>query len=393
MEIVYKTLGELTPYENNPRNNDEAVQYVKNSIEKFGFKVPIVIDKDGVIVAGHTRYKASMELDLAQVPCIVADDLTEEEIRAFRLADNKTAEAATWDLGMLDEELATIGFDMAQFGFDEDDFGFNESEWFDKRERNDTSRQEGNEEYNEFLDKFEIKKTTDDCFTPDIVFDAVANWVSENYGYKREQMVRPFYPNGDYQKETYPDGCVVVDNPPFSILSEIRRWYTDNGIKYFLFAPSLSCIGGNSAKDCSITANADIIYENGANVPTSFVTNLEKDYVIMTAPDLTKSVQDAAREYAKQLKKSLPKYSYPSHVITAAIAGYLSKYGQDLKIKRNDAFLIRELDAQKEQGKAIYGGGYLLSEKAAAEKAAAEKAAATVWELSEREKEIVRSLG
>ena len=128
MEIVYKTLGELTPYENNPRNNDEAVQYVKNSIEKFGFKVPIVIDKDGVIVAGHTRYKASMELDLAQVPCIVADDLTEEEIRAFRLADNKTAEAATWDFGMLDEELATIGFDMAQFGFDEDDFGLADDE-------------------------------------------------------------------------------------------------------------------------------------------------------------------------------------------------------------------------------------------------------------------------
>lgn len=128
MEIVYKTLGELTPYENNPRNNDEAVQYVKNSIEKFGFKVPIVIDKDGVIVAGHTRYKASMELDLAQVPCIVADDLTDEEIRAFRLADNKTAEAATWDFGMLDEELATIGFDMAQFGFDEDDFGLADDE-------------------------------------------------------------------------------------------------------------------------------------------------------------------------------------------------------------------------------------------------------------------------
>lgn len=128
MEIVYKTLGELTPYENNPRNNDEAVQYVKNSIEKFGFKVPIVIDKNGVIVAGHTRYKASMELDLAQVPCIVADDLTDEEIRAFRLADNKTAEAATWNLGMLDEELAAIGFDMSQFGFDEDDFGLADNE-------------------------------------------------------------------------------------------------------------------------------------------------------------------------------------------------------------------------------------------------------------------------
>ena len=393
MEIVYKTLGELTPYENNPRNNDEAVQYVKNSIEKFGFKVPIVIDKDGVIVAGHTRYKASMELDLAQVPCIVADDLTDEEIRAFRLADNKTAEAATWNMGMLDEELATIGFDMSQFGFDDGDFGFDGSEWFESRDRDNTNRQEGNEEYNEFLDKFEIPKTTDDCYTPDIVYDAVADWVSDRYGFKRSQMVRPFYPNGDYQKEKYPDGCVVVDNPPFSILSEIRRWYGENGIKYFLFAPSLSCIGGNSVNDCSIATNVGVVYENKANVATSFVTNLEPDYVIMTAPDLSEAVQKESDEYAQQFKNHMPKYSYPTCVITAAMAGYLSKYGQDLKVRKEDAFLVRELDAQKEQGKAIYGGGYLLSEKAAAEKAAAEKAAAIVWELSDREKEIVRSLG
>lgn len=105
MNIVEKRLNELKPYENNPRINDGAVKFVKNSIEEFGFKVPIVIDKDGVIVAGHTRYKASQELGLETVPCVVADDLTDEQVKAFRIADNKTAEKASWDLDALKTEM------------------------------------------------------------------------------------------------------------------------------------------------------------------------------------------------------------------------------------------------------------------------------------------------
>ena len=119
MQIVYKKIEELKPYENNPRKNDEAVEYVKNSIKEFGFKVPIVIDEGGVIIAGHTRYKASMELGLNEVPCIIADDLNEEQIKAFRLADNKVSEKAEWDFNMLGEELAELDIDMEQFGFDE----------------------------------------------------------------------------------------------------------------------------------------------------------------------------------------------------------------------------------------------------------------------------------
>ena len=118
MEIINKKVEELIPYENNPRFNDDAVEYVANSIKEFGFKVPIVIDKDNVIVAGHTRYKASMELGLTEVPCIVADDLNEEQIKAFRLADNKVSEKAEWDFELLDEELNDLDIDMEQFGFD-----------------------------------------------------------------------------------------------------------------------------------------------------------------------------------------------------------------------------------------------------------------------------------
>ena len=119
MEIIDKKLTELIPYENNPRKNDEAVKYVANSIRDFGFKVPIVIDKDNVIVAGHTRYKASQQLGLKEVPCIVADDLTEEQIKAFRLADNKVSEFAEWDDELLLEEVELIDLDLTDYGFSE----------------------------------------------------------------------------------------------------------------------------------------------------------------------------------------------------------------------------------------------------------------------------------
>lgn len=91
MDIVLKQITDITPYGKNPRKNDEAVKYVAESIKQFGFKVPIVIDRNGVIVAGHTRYKAAKKLSMTEVPCIVADDLTDDQIKAFRLADNKVA--------------------------------------------------------------------------------------------------------------------------------------------------------------------------------------------------------------------------------------------------------------------------------------------------------------
>jgi site-specific DNA-methyltransferase (adenine-specific) len=118
MEIINKKIDELIPYEKNPRLNDDAVEYVANSIKEFGFKVPIIIDKNNVIVAGHTRLKASKELGLTEVPCIIADDLNEEQIKAFRLADNKVSEKAKWDFNLLDAELEDIlDIDMNDFGF------------------------------------------------------------------------------------------------------------------------------------------------------------------------------------------------------------------------------------------------------------------------------------
>lgn len=118
MNIVYKKVKDLIPYENNPRNNDEAVDYVAKSIEEFGFKVPCVVSGDGVLITGHTRLKACKKLGIDEVPCIVADDLTEDQIKAFRIADNKVSEYSTWDNTKLAEELSDIMMDMTQFGDD-----------------------------------------------------------------------------------------------------------------------------------------------------------------------------------------------------------------------------------------------------------------------------------
>lgn len=118
-QIIYKSIDELVPYDNNPRDNDNAVDAVANSIREFGFNVPVIIDKDNIVVCGHTRLKASKKLGITEVPCIVVDNLTPAQVKAFRLADNKTAELAEWDLDKLTEELKFIDIDMMQFGFED----------------------------------------------------------------------------------------------------------------------------------------------------------------------------------------------------------------------------------------------------------------------------------
>lgn len=121
MNIIEKKIEDLKPYEKNPRKNDASVPKVMQSIKEFGFKVPLVVDSEGVIVTGHTRYKAAIKLGLKSVPCIIADDLTPEQIKAYRLADNKVSEFSVWDYELLAEELGELDmFDMEELGFNLD---------------------------------------------------------------------------------------------------------------------------------------------------------------------------------------------------------------------------------------------------------------------------------
>ena len=256
--------------------------------------------------------------------------------------------------------------------------------------------EEVNEEYKTFVDKFKPKKTTDDCYTPPLVFEAIQNWTCKRYGIKEEQIVRPFYPGEDYRKFDYAPDAVVLDNPPFSILTEIANFYNFHGVKFFLFGPALTILSGfKEMKSCAICVGASITYENGANVPTSFITNMDNKYIAYSCPELFNIIKEinAKNQKEKKQKAELPKYDYPDYVVTAAKLQYYSAHHTDFAIRKRDAIFIRELDAQKAKGKTIFGSGLLLSEKAAAEKAAAEKAAAEKWELSERELEIVRMIG
>ena len=247
------------------------------------------------------------------------------------------------------------------------------------------------EGYKAFVEKFKPKKTTDDCLTPDNVYQAVADWVTETYGDK-QPFVRPFWPGGDYERAEYPEGRAVVDNPPFSILARIVDFYVRRGIRFFLFAPTLTLFSANNRDVCYIPCGVSVTYDNGAKVNTSFITNMD-DAQVVSAPVLYQRIRAANDKNEKARTKDLPKYSYPDHVLTSAAAYQYSRHGIEYRLEKSDCLFIRDLDAQRAQGKSIFGGGFMLSDRAAAERAAAEKAAALRWELSEREKKLIEMMG
>lgn len=174
MEIESIKIEDLTPYENNPRRNDKAVEGVKESIKQFGFKIPIVIDKNNVIVCGHTRYKASKELGLEKVPCIRADDLSDDQIKAFRIVDNKVSEVAEWDDEKLHLEIEDIDLDLSVFGLDLEELepiDLDDGYYGDERERT-------NKAYN--LDLIDWDNLTDDFWQMPII---------ENNGYIPKDLI------------------------------------------------------------------------------------------------------------------------------------------------------------------------------------------------------------
>ena len=404
MKLQKRALDTLRPYENNPRRNDGAVDAVAESIRQCSYISPIVVDEDGVILAGHTRFKALEKLGYEDADVLVCEGLTEEQKRKFRVLDNRAGEIAEWDMEKLAVELDALDFGEFDFGFDAE---APETVHVREHERRKDghfwgdAEGEGNEEYDAFVEKFKPKLTTDDCYTPQNIYEAVRDWAVEHYGLQGAPVVRPFYPGGDYEREAYPDGCVVIDNPPFSILSQICRFYMARGIRFFLFAPSLTLFSTNAGKCNYLPVGAKVTYENGAEVSTSFVTNCG-EWKIETAPELRARIEALDDENRAERRTELPGYTYPDCVITSKRIVPTAKWSA-LRIPASDARFVRALDEQRAQGKAIYGGGFLLSEKAAAEKAAAEKTAAEkaaaekaarhVWVLSEREKAIVAALG
>ena len=418
-----KTAADLIQDEHNYRKHSDANKArIKKSIDEAGLGRSVVIDADGVLVAGNGVQQVIdkdtpvrvVETDGTELVVVKRTDLHTGDPRrkTLALADNATADDVEWDFDAIaedwtEDEAGEWGVDWPNDEEDDEEDIRKKNEDFQRRMAAGEDLIE-DEEYLEFIDKFKAKKTTDDCYTPAVIYEAVAKWVENEYHVSRKDFVRPFYPGGDYKAEKYPKGCIVVDNPPFSILAEILNFYKENGVRFFLFAPTLTLFSSSSSSSTALPCGAMVIYENGASVSTSFLTNLEdRDIRFKSCPSLYQAVQAASDEYAKELHKELPKYSYPDYVVTAAFVKRLSKYGIDFSVRVDQSCAISSLDSQKDTKKAIYGNGYLVSEKAAAEKAAAEKAAAekaaaekaaaekaaaTRWTLSDRERAIIAKL-
>ena len=396
-----RKIDELLPYENNAKlHPPEQIEKLRRSFREFGMIVPVGIDAQNRVLYGHGRLMAARAEGWTEIPTVTVEDLTEDQRRAFIHADNLLGETG-YDKDLLRSEaqaLQAAGFDITLVGFDAAGIrlaGIEADHFWDEEA-------EDSEEYQEFMDKFTTAKTSDDCYTPVNIYEAVKAWALKRYQLEGAKVIRPFYPGGDYQKETYPEGCVVIDNPPFSILSDICRWYEENGVRFFLFAPGTSLFSIASGGVHYLPIGVGVVYENKAQISTSFVTNLG-EYRIEIAPDLYEAIDSANDENLREMAVELPHYDYPDCVAVSARMNKLARYGEALRIPEADAAFTRAMDAQREADKAIFGGGFFLSasaaaekaaaEKAAAEKAAAEKAAATRWQLSDRERALIATLG
>lgn len=252
------------------------------------------------------------------------------------------------------------------------------------------TKEEALNDYAGFVEKFKPKKTTDDCYTPPAIFEVIEAWVRRKCPQIAHlKTIRPFYPGGDYEKEDY-TGRVVIDNPPFSIITKIRRFYQERGVPYFLFIPGLTAFS-SERRDTTVHIGVPIEYANGAKIPTAFASNLFGDIGIIVDGELTGLIETASKKETVKI----PKYEYPPNVITIGRVHKLASARVNIEIRRQSLHRVTGLDSQKEAKKAIFGKGFLCSHEVEAELRAAELRAAeerTFWALSEREHEIIDSL-
>lgn len=252
-------------------------------------------------------------------------------------------------------------------------------------------------DYDNFVEKFKGKKTTEDCYTPDNVYEAVLGWVKERCNLGDRPIVRPFYPNGDFVRYEYPENCVVVDNPPFSILAQIVRFYNERNIDYFLWCPSLVGI----RKECTlIVVDVSVVYHNGAKVNSGFCSNMFGDTLVMTAPDLRQRVASANQTNIKRARKQLIKYSFPDNVLRVNDLNKICKRGVEISVSQSEG-VIRSSVCNTN----TFGNSILISDSKAKEKVEAmakEKVEAInrecaniipeILELTYEEKQLIKGL-
>lgn len=180
-------ISELKPYEKNPRRNDAAVPEVQYSIEKFGFLIPMVIDKNNVVVAGHTRLKAAERLGYKEVPCIIADYLTEKQIKAFRIADNKVSEKSTWDYDLLPDEMMDVASDL-ELDIDLDKLGFSDFMTFIKEDSEDETGDTQEPKFQMFHSRMSENRVESAPKEPESVKPSNERWLEKGLDYTKQMM-------------------------------------------------------------------------------------------------------------------------------------------------------------------------------------------------------------
>lgn len=249
-------------------------------------------------------------------------------------------------------------------------------------------------DYESFVAKFsDYPKTTDDCYTPRDVYEAVVRYVSTITDMTGKVILRPFYPGGDYLNAEYPENGVVIDNPPFSMFTKIVRFFTQYDIPFFLFGPGLTI--ASACKYCTaVVINEAVTFENGANVRLNFASNLYGDTMIMTAPALGWMIAECP---SQKPKNPLPSYEYPSEVLSVSDMQSIARNGIEFRVSRDECHLIRDLDCHPKKG-GLFGDHLLISTEKAKEKETAKnqrltgEKATTPIPLSERERKIVLGL-
>lgn len=387
---IEANVGQLDWLPKNPRQWTQGdIDRTAKSIQEdtdFLEDRPLLVVPEGkdrfVVFAGNLRREGALAADLVTVPCVVYFPETDADVETVkRRAMKDNGSFGSWDF----DELANNWDDLPLV-----DWGVPAWEAHAPSDMGLTTQgREGAEGYDEFVKKFDEEQpvTTDDCYTPPDVYELIRDFVDKKVTpLKGRKVLRPFYPGGDYENEKYPKGCIVLDNPPFSIYAKIVRFYLEHGVDFFLFGPQLSLFV-QGADVCYLPLNVVITYENGAKVNTGFVTNLIQDFRIKCIPGLKKAVGELQHQ-----EPTTPVYQYPDEVISSALLGKIGS-NAELEIRKDEAAYIHNLDGFKEIDKGLFGGGFLLS-RAAAEKAraAAEKARAVKIELSSREKKIVEDL-
>ncbi len=224
-----------------------------------------------------------------------------------------------------------------------------------------------NVSYEDFIEKYKYKKTPDDCYTPPAVYDAVLQWARKHLDIGDRPVVRPFYPGGDFEHFDYPEDCVVIDNPPFSIFTKICNWYIEHNIPFLLFGPGTTSFRKGIT---SLGISYSITYENGVRVSTSFVTNMMGNLICTTSPDLYQAIKEANQKTQKGNGKEYYKPLYPDNVLRTTMLQRLSRAGIDFQVKAEDGVVVGRATNIKPHE---YGSSILLSDRAAAEKLAAEK--------------------